>query len=153
MGVVPIGAHLFVLYFANMSNITPPIALACYAASGIAGANPLSIAVKAFKLGLAGFLVPFAWVYGPQLIMDGSPFSVAYAAGTALIGILALGVSLQGIIGPNVLGWPSRLCTAVAAILLVMPGASTDGLALVMIFFVAMAIVWRKPQQLSSGSG
>ena len=153
MGVTALGAHLFVLYFANMSNITPPVALACYAASGIAGANPLSVSVKAFKLGLAGFLLPFAWVYGPQLIMDGEPFSVAYAAVTALVGILALGASLQGVIGHHILGWPSRLCTAFAAVLLVMPGALTDGLALILILFPTIAIIWRNPRTPSSGLG
>ncbi len=153
MGVAAMGAHLFVLYFANMSNITPPVALACYAASGIARANPLSVSIKAFKLGLVGFLIPFAWVYGPQLIMDGEPLSVAYTALTALIGVLALGVSLQGVVGSSILGWPSRLCTASVAVLLVMPGVLTDGLALILVVLLAMLIVWRNPRILSSDAG
>ena len=153
MGVTAIGAHLFVLYFANLSNITPPVALACYGASAIAGANPLSVSIKAFQLGLIGFLIPFAWVYAPELIMDGEPLSVAYTAVTALIGVLALGVSLQGIVGSSLLGWPARLCTAFVAMLLVVPGVLTDGLALVLIILLAMLIVWRNPRVLSSSAG
>ena len=144
MGVGAMAAHLFVLYFANMSNITPPVALAAYAASGIARANPLSVGVKAFKLGLAGFLIPFAWIYGPQLIMNGSPLQVAYAAATAFIGVLALGASLQGVIGSSTLGAFSRLCIAAAAVLLVFPDVPTDAVALIIIAAVAMAGVRRR---------
>ena len=152
MGVTAIGAHLFVLYFANMSNITPPVALACYGASSIAQANPLDVSVKAFKLGLVGFLIPFAWVYGPQLIMDGEPLSILYTAVTALIGVLALGVSLQGVFGSAILGWPSRLCTASVAVLLVAPGVVTDGVALAVLLLLAMLTSWRNPKALSSGA-
>jgi TRAP-type uncharacterized transport system fused permease subunit len=152
MGVTAMGAHLFVLYFANLSNITPPVALACYAASGISQANPLSISIKAFKLGLAGFLVPFAWIYGPQLIMDGEPLSIAYATATAFVGILALGVSLQGVVGSSTLNWPARLCSAVAAVLLVAPGGLTDGLALIIIFALVMIIVLRNPPKSSAST-
>ena len=144
MGVAAMAAHLFVLYFANMSNITPPVALAAYAASGIARANPLDVGVKAFKLGLAGFLIPFAWVYGPQLIMNGTPLQVVYAAVTALVGVLALGASLQGVIGPITLRAPWRLCIAVAAVLLVFPGVPTDAAALTIIAAVATAGVRRR---------
>jgi TRAP-type uncharacterized transport system fused permease subunit len=150
MGVTVIGAHLFVLYFANMSNITPPVALACYGASGIARANPMSVSIKAFKLGLVGFLIPYAWIYGPQLIMDGEPLSVAYTAVTALIGVLALGISLQGFVGSSVLGWPSRLGAASVAVLLVAPGVLTDSLALVLLILLAMLIAWRNQRSLSS---
>ena len=144
MGVAALAAHLFVLYFANMSNITPPVALAAYAASGIARANPLSVGVKAFKLGLAGFLVPFAWVYGPQLIMDGEPVSIIYAAVTALVGVLALGTSLQGFVGGTTLGLISRLFIAFAALLLVFPDVISDLVALILIVFLAIMIAWRK---------
>jgi len=152
MGVTAMGAHLFVLYFANMSNITPPVALACYGASSIAQANPIDVSIKAFKLGLVGFLIPFAWVYGPQLIMDGEPLSIVYTSVTALIGVLALGVSLQGVIGSTVLGWPLRLCAASVAILMVAPGLLTDGVALAVLVLLAMLIMWRNPRALSSGA-
>jgi len=152
MGVTAMGAHLFVLYFANMSNITPPVALACYGASSIARANPLDVSVKAFKLGLVGFLLPFAWVYGPQLIMDGEPLSVVYTAVTALVGVLALGVSLQGVFGFTVLGWPSRLCAASIAVLLVVPGVLTDSLAIVLLLLVTVPIAWRNSSRTPSSS-
>ncbi|NNC63479.1 MAG: TRAP transporter large permease subunit, partial [Gammaproteobacteria bacterium] len=150
MGVTAMGAHLFVLYFANMSNITPPVALACYGASSIAQANPVDVSIKAFKLGLVGFLIPFAWVYGPQLIMDGAPLSIAYTAMTALIGVLALGVSLQGVFGMQVLGWPLRLLAASVAVLLVVPGVLTDGLAAAAILSLTMLVVWRNSKTSSA---
>lgn len=150
MGVTAIGAHLFVLYFANMSNITPPVALACYGASSIAQANPIDVSFKAFKLGLVGFLIPFAWVYGPQLIMDGEPLSIVYTSVTALIGVLALGVSLQGVIGSTVLGWPLRIGAASVAVLLVAPGLLSDGIALAALLLLAMLVARRNPGKLSS---
>ena len=150
MGVTAMGAHLFVLYFANMSNITPPVALACYGASSIAQANPVDVSIKAFKLGLVGFLIPFAWVYGPQLIMDGEPLSIAYTAMTALIGVLALGVSLQGVFGMQLLGWPLRVLMASVAVLLVVPGVLTDGLAAAVLLSLTMLIVWRNSKASST---
>ncbi len=153
MGVTAMGAHLFVLYFANMSNITPPVALACYGASSIAQANPVDVSIKAFKLGLVGFLIPFAWVYGPQLIMDGAPLSIAYTSLTALIGVLALGVSLQGVFGMQVLGWPLRLLTASVAILLVVPGVLTDALAVAVLLLLTALIAWRGSRAPSSAAG
>ena len=152
MGVTAMGAHLFVLYFANMSNITPPVALACYGASSIAQANPVDVSIKAFKLGLVGFLIPFAWVYGPQLIMDGEPLSVAYTSITALIGVLALGVSLQGIVGMHALGWLSRLLTASVAVLLVVPGMLTDIIALAALILLMTAVAWRNSRLPSSAT-
>lgn len=152
MGVTAMGAHLFVLYFANMSNITPPVALACYGASSIAQANPVDVSIKAFKLGLVGFLIPFAWVYGPQLIMDGAPLSIAYTAATALIGVLALGVSLQGFFGTQALGWPLRLLMASVAVLLVVPGLLTDGLAVAVLILLTAFIARRAPRAPSAGT-
>jgi TRAP transporter 4TM/12TM fusion protein len=129
LGVVPMAAHLFVLYFANMSNITPPVALAGYAAGGISGSNPIEVGVKAFKLGLAGILVPFGWVYGPELIMQGEPMHIIFAMITALVGILALGSALQGRILRKPLHWVSRILMALAAVMLVLPETLTDAVA------------------------
>ncbi|MBR9879957.1 MAG: TRAP transporter fused permease subunit [Gammaproteobacteria bacterium] len=69
LGVPTVAAHLFVVYFAVMSSITPPVALAAYAASPIAGANPMGISVSAVRLALMGFLVPFAFAYSPSLLL------------------------------------------------------------------------------------
>jgi TRAP transporter 4TM/12TM fusion protein len=144
LDVFPLAAHLFVLYFANLSNITPPVALAGYAASGISGSNPLEVGVKAFKLGLAGFLVPFAWVYGPQLIMEGRPISIIFSSVTALIGVLSLGASVQGYIASRQLSWVSRVLLAVSAIMLVIPEGITDAVALGLII-ITLFMIWKRP--------
>ena len=66
MGVLPMAAHLFILYFGTRADITPPVALAAYAAAGIARSDPWKTGVAAFQLGIAGFIVPFMFVYGPS---------------------------------------------------------------------------------------
>jgi TRAP transporter 4TM/12TM fusion protein len=133
LGVLPLAAHLFVLYFANISNITPPVALAGYAAGGIAGANPLTVGVKAFKLGLAGVLVPYAWVYGPELILVGKTGSIIFSSCTAVVGILALGAAIMGFLGKRPLGAVTRILLAAAAIMLVIPEVLTDSIAVALI--------------------
>jgi TRAP transporter 4TM/12TM fusion protein len=142
LGVLPLAAHMFVLYFANLSNITPPVALAGYAAAGIAGSNPLEVGIKAFKLGLAGFLIPYAWVFGPQLIMQGALTGVILSTVTALIGVLSLGTSVQGFLGKSPVTWIPRSLLALAAIMLVIPEFKTDIIAVGLII-VALLLNWR----------
>ena len=69
-GVPGITAHLFVLYFAVLSAITPPVALASYAGAGVAGASPTKVGWTAVRLGLAGFIVPFIFVFSPSLLLE-----------------------------------------------------------------------------------
>jgi TRAP-type uncharacterized transport system fused permease subunit len=146
LGVLPLAAHLFVLYFANISNITPPVALAAYAAAGISGSNPLTVGIKAFKLGLAAVLLPYAWVYGPQLIMEGGIYSILIAAVTGCIGVLALGVSTEGYLGKKHLNWVSRTLLFFSAVLLIIPGARTDSIAMGLIV-VSLLIIWKSPHR------
>jgi TRAP transporter 4TM/12TM fusion protein len=96
LGVATLQAHLFVLYFAVMSALTPPVAVAAYAASSIAEDNPLYIAVLAVKFALAAFLVPFAFVYGPELLMIGSPGAILIAALTAAAGLVLIAAAIEG---------------------------------------------------------
>ncbi|MDQ0253303.1 TRAP transporter 4TM/12TM fusion protein [Evansella vedderi] len=97
LGVPLIAAHFFIFYFAIMSFITPPVAISAYAASGISGANAMATGISAFKLGIAGFIVPYMFVYNPILLgqMD-NIFLVIYAFVTALIGIFSLSVAVSG---------------------------------------------------------
>jgi len=142
LNVLPLAAHLFVLYFANLSNITPPVALAGYAAAGIAGSNPLEVGIKAFKLGLAGFLVPFAWVFGPQLIMQGNPSIIIISVLSALVGVMSLGVSVQGFLWKWHITWFPRGLLAAAAIMLVIPEIVTDAIAAGLILFATL-LIWK----------
>jgi len=90
MGLYPLSAHLFVFYFAIISAITPPIALAAYGASAIAEADPLKIAVTACKIGIAAFIIPFMFAYDPLLVAHGKLINILWASTTAIIGIASL---------------------------------------------------------------
>ena len=93
LGADLISAHFFVLYFGMLSNITPPVALAAYAGASIAGANPWRTGIEAFRIGLPAFLLPYAFVYVPQLLLRGSALSVI----AAIVGSLAVAVGLAKI--------------------------------------------------------
>ncbi len=96
MGVPGIAAHLFIIYCAAKSSITPPVAVASYAAAAIAGTNPWTTSLVAFKLGISAFLIPYMFVYGPPLLTYGSVLEVIRACLTASVGIFALSVAVIG---------------------------------------------------------
>jgi TRAP transporter 4TM/12TM fusion protein len=125
LGVVPIAAHLFAFYYATLSAITPPVALASYAAAAVAGAPPMAVGWQSFRIGLTGFIVPYMFVFGPSLLMIGEPHKVAIAFLTASLGTFALAISLVGTLFTKV---PSfiRAMAFIAAMLLIKPGLSTD---------------------------
>ena len=97
LGVAPIAAHMFAFYFAALSSITPPVALAAYAAAGIAGESPNKVAVESVRLGFIGFIVPFFFIFNPTLLLtDGTVVEYFYAGITAIIGGIALAAGLKG---------------------------------------------------------
>jgi TRAP transporter 4TM/12TM fusion protein len=96
LGVEPLTAHMFVFYYAVLSAITPPVALAAYAGAGIAGASPSKVGWTAVRLGLVGFIIPFMFVFSPNLLMQRSPWLVPWVFFTAVIGCYCLGAAVQG---------------------------------------------------------
>ena len=97
MGVHPIAAHMFVFYFACMSAITPPVALAAFAAAGIAFSNPMSTGFMAMRLGIAAFIVPFVFVYSPALLLLDTTFTeAAVVTVTVILGAYALAAAAEG---------------------------------------------------------
>jgi TRAP-type uncharacterized transport system fused permease subunit len=125
MGVPELAAHLFVFYFACISAITPPVALAAYAAAAIARASMWKVGLEAVKLGITGFIVPFMFVYGPPLLMLGKPTQIILATFTAMIGVAMLGAATQGYLIRRCL-WFERVALFAAALLLIKPGIMTD---------------------------
>lgn len=95
-GVEPLVAHFFIFYFAILSMVTPPVALAAYGAASISGGSPSATGVTAFTLSLPGFLIPFAAVMHPGLLLIGGLGETAWGIANVLIGFLALGVALVG---------------------------------------------------------
>ncbi|WP_051340628.1 TRAP transporter permease [Azospirillum halopraeferens] len=104
VGVPVIAAHLFVFYFGLMSMITPPVALASFAAANIAGTRPFATSVEAMKLGWPAYIVPFLFLFAPSLVLQGSPVAVAWALVSAATGIYMVTAGavgfLMGPVGP-----------------------------------------------------
>lgn len=96
MGFLPLSAHMFVFYFAIVSAITPPVALAAYAASSIAGASPNQTGFQAMRLGILAFIVPFAFCYDPSLLLQGTALQNLAAVAGGTTAALALGFAMEG---------------------------------------------------------
>ncbi|MDA8227864.1 MAG: TRAP transporter permease [Desulfitobacterium hafniense] len=149
LGIAPLAAHLFVFYFGNISNVTPPVALAAFTGAGIAGASPSRTGWAAARLASAGFLIPFIWIYSPALIAQGSLGEILLAAVTASIGIITLACAVQGYMlrTTNVI---QRIFLFAAALGLIKPGLVTDtvGISALIIVFL-----WQRYQRNSLKAG
>jgi TRAP-type uncharacterized transport system fused permease subunit len=132
LGLSPICAHLFVFYYGCLSHLTPPVALAAYAAASLAESPPMKTGFAAWRIGLAGFIVPFMFVYGPALVLEDSALNIAVAFATALVGIFALAVALEGYLF-RVFPWWQRMIPFAASLLLIKPGVYTDLLGAVVL--------------------
>jgi TRAP transporter 4TM/12TM fusion protein len=126
LGIQPLTAHFFVFYFAVLSAITPPVALASYAAAGISGSNAMETSVASFKIGIAAFIVPFMFFYNSALLMDGTWFEVLRAGTTATIGVFLLSSSVQGWFLGARAAWFIRLALIAAALFMIEGGLLTD---------------------------
>lgn len=125
IGVQPLVAHLFIFYFAVISAITPPVALASFAAAGMCNADPWRTSWIALKMGLATFLVPFMFYYSPVLLMKGEPLAILQAVVSASVGVWFLAGSTEGWFGGR-LAMALRLVLFGAALCLIHPGTVTD---------------------------
>ncbi len=137
MGINVIAAHMFVFYFGIVADITPPVALAAYAGSAIARANPMRTAWNATKLANAAFIVPYIFSLNPtMLFIDASPFSIVLIIVTSVIGLLGIAVGLEGYFEGDV-AWPLRILAIAGGLLLIYPGIITDatGLGLCIVVF------------------
>jgi TRAP transporter 4TM/12TM fusion protein len=144
MGVAPLAAHLFIFYFGLMSMLTPPVAMASYAAASLAGADLWRTSLEALRLGACGYLLPFLFALNPALIWKGSALEIALAATTALVSGAMLGWAGEGSVGVYGLGTPARLVVVAAAIAV---GSSTlwlgaDSPATIGVSTAGMALVW-----------
>ena len=137
MNVLPLAAHLFIFYFGIISNVTPPVALAAYAAAGVARCNPTKTGFFAFKLSLSGFILPFIFVYNPVLLMQGSALEIIQSLITALLGIYSLSCALEKFAFKWEISQVERVALFVSAILLVVPGTLTD-----VVGFVVLAVIF-----------
>ncbi|WP_425055237.1 TRAP transporter permease [Pseudomonas abyssi] len=126
LGIDPLTAHFFVFYFAVVSAITPPVALASFAAAGISGANPMQTSMASFKIGLAAFIVPFMFFYNGALLMNDSIPAIAQALITASAGVYLLSAGVQGWFMNLRTNWLVRSLLIAAAFLMIEGGGLTD---------------------------
>lgn len=130
LGIPQLTAHFFVFYFAVLSAITPPVALASYAAAGISGANPMKTSVASFKIGIAAFIVPYMFFYNGALLMAAPWYLVLQAAVTAILGVFLLASGVQGWFVGGRAAWMLRLMLILAAMLMIEGGLVSDALGI-----------------------
>ena len=143
LGIPQLTAHFFVFYFAVVSAITPPVALASYAAAGISGANPMETSVASFKIGIAAFIVPFMFFYNSAILMDGTWLEVTRAGITAVAGVFLLSAGVQGWFMGGRAVWYLRAALVFAALMMIEGGWLSDVLGVgtaVLVFFVQRKI-------------
>jgi TRAP transporter 4TM/12TM fusion protein len=143
LGLHDITAHLFAFYFACISSYTPPVAVAAYAAAGVALSSPMKTGVTASRLGINGFLVPFAFVYGAPLLMIGTSQEILVGILTAFIGTTGVAFAVEGWwIGP--LGLGERILCLIGGVCMIFYGLVSDILGLSLI---AGVMLWHYSHQ------
>ena len=138
MDVPVLAAHMFVFYFGIIADVTPPVALAAYAASGISGGKPLLTGVNASKLAIAAFIIPYIFVLSPELLMiNATPTGILWAVATAIIGMVGLSSAMIGYLYYHST-WYERIILFASGLLMIIPGIVTDvpGLMLFMLILV-----------------
>lgn len=139
--VVALSAHLFVFYFGIIADITPPVALAAFAASGISGGEPIRTGFNAAKLAIAAFIIPYMFVLSPELLMiDTTWTELIWVLITAITGMIAIGAGLIGY-WYRKLNWLERIITFATGIALIYPEGFTDLIGAA-VFIVLFVIQW-----------
>lgn len=137
LGIAPAAAHMFSFYYAMFANLTPPVALASFAAAGLSGGDPMKTGVASVKLAIAGFIVPFMFVYAPQLMLINTTLvEGTMVALTGCLGVFLIAVAVEGyFLAPVSL--LLRAVAAVGALMLIKPGIDTDviGIAVLAVLY------------------
>ncbi|HPV85633.1 MAG TPA: TRAP transporter large permease subunit, partial [Sedimentibacter sp.] len=137
LGIPEIVSHLFVFYFAMFANLTPPVALAAFAAAGLSGGDPMKTGVQSVKLALAGFIIPYMFVYNRELLLINTTLPVALRiAVTSTIGVLMIGIAVEGYVKKKV-PLILRAITLVGALLLITADVKQD-----LIGFIILGILF-----------
>ncbi len=136
LGIQPIAAHMFIFYYAILSMLTPPVALAAYTAAGISGSNPTRVGWLSVRLGMVAFVLPFIFIYGPALLFVGTGAEIAIACATSVIGIYCFTVALYGWHAGSALKPGLRGLLLATGLCMTIPGTLTDlaGILLLVIY-------------------
>ena len=136
IGVPKMAAHFFVFYFGIVADITPPVALAAYAGSAIAKANPMKTGINASKLAIGAFIVPYIFCMNPaMLLIDVTALKVVQIIVTSLIGIFGVAAAMNGFLFKK-MSWPVRIVICVAGLLMMDPTVITDVVGIVLMALV-----------------
>ncbi|MBV1757542.1 MAG: TRAP transporter large permease subunit [Dethiosulfatibacter sp.] len=141
MGIPAIAAHMFVFYYAMFANLTPPVALASFAAAGVSGGDPMKTGVQSVKLALAGFIVPYMFVYNTALLsIDTTAAITIRVIITSMIGVFMIGVATEGFFIKKV-NFFLRIIVFAAALLMISANVYQDFMGLAVL--AALIIVQR----------
>lgn len=147
LGVPTLAAHMFVFYFGIIADVTPPVALAAYAASGISGGKPLMTGVNASKLAIAAFIIPYVFVMSPELLMiNATAGGLLMAVVTAVLGMVGVSSSLIGYLADKST-MLERVMQFVSGILMIIPGTLTDIPGFILFLIVVFLQTRRRKQQ------
>ncbi|MFB6496705.1 TRAP transporter permease [Bacillus haynesii] len=145
LNVPDLSAHLFVFYFGIVADITPPVALAAFAAAGVAGGEPIRTGINSAKLAIAAFIIPYIFVLSPELLMiDAHWYEILWVVFTALSGMIAIGAGMIGFWMRKVF-WFERILAAASGLLLIYPEGYSDmiGLGIFLLLFV-LQLMWKR---------
>lgn len=136
LGIPAAAAHMFSFYFAMFANLTPPVALAAFAAAGLSGGDPMKTGLQSVKLSIAGFIVPFMFVYSPQLMLINTTWTEGiWVTLSACLGVFLIAVTTEGYLYAPVNGF-YRIITAAGALCLIESGIITDIFGLVVLALI-----------------
>jgi len=146
---VILAANMFAFYFGVIADITPPVCLAAFAGAAIAKCDPIKTGVQATKLGIAAFIIPFIFVFNPQMLLfgvAGHPVEMIWMIISAIIGIIGIGAGVEGYLITN-MAWYERILAIVGGLGLVTPGVTTDmaGAVLLVIAVILQIVKSKKP--------
>ena len=147
LGVPPIAAHLFILYYGILADLTPPVCVSAYAAAGIAGSNPFRTGLTAFRLGMAKATVPFVFAYAPVMLIVVPDFTWSaflFTVGSCALGVLVLGIGLTGYAFTH-MGPISQGVLIISALLMISPSVPMTSLGAVLAAPVLL-LNWRRAQ-------
>lgn len=146
-GLDPLAVHLFIMYWGMVSFITPPVALASFAAAPLARCSPFAVGFEAMRMGSIMYFVPFFFVLNPALILQGPAWEIAVVTSTAVIGIACIGAALQGYllgmgrVESTVLGWLTRAVLMAAGLFFAVPGGTRVGLGHLELALIGLALL------------
>jgi TRAP transporter 4TM/12TM fusion protein len=142
LGIDRIPAHLFIFFFSAVSGMTPPVCVTAYAAAGLAEADPIRVGFTSMRLGALIYVVPYMFIYGPQLLLRGRTGEIVTAVMTAVIGILCFSTGIYGWFLKKI-GIPERLMLVASGVLFIKVGMATNILGMVLLALVGIMTFFR----------